>query len=180
MGKIFCLIGKSASGKDTIYHKILSDESLHLKTNVMYTTRPIREKEKEGVDYHFVYGDWTYFTLSDDFDLEQSDYLLVNTLEGYLLLKQYFEEEVIPIYIYLSDIIRLQRAVARETLEKNPKCSELCRRFLADEQDFSPENLENAHIPNNHYFENIDLEECTDQIKQKIKEYQKSYVKKKS
>ena len=53
MGKIFCLIGKSASGKDTIASQIFSD-CPHIKRMVSYTTRPIREKEEEGKEYHFV------------------------------------------------------------------------------------------------------------------------------
>ena len=53
MSKIFYLMGKSASGKDTIYKKI-RERMPELKTIVIYTTRPIREGEAEGVEYHFV------------------------------------------------------------------------------------------------------------------------------
>ena len=53
MSKIFYLMGKSASGKDTIYKKI-KETMPELKTIVIYTTRPIREGETEGVEYHFV------------------------------------------------------------------------------------------------------------------------------
>ena len=53
MGKIFCIIGKSSSGKDTIYKKLLQCHQLDLKTIVPYTTRPIRVGEQEGVSlYH--------------------------------------------------------------------------------------------------------------------------------
>ncbi len=45
MGKIFCVMGKSASGKDTIYNKILQDDSLMLSRIIPYTTRPIRDGE---------------------------------------------------------------------------------------------------------------------------------------
>ena len=54
MGKIFIIVGKSATGKDTIYKHLLMQEELNLKTVVMYTTRPIRKGETEGVEYHFV------------------------------------------------------------------------------------------------------------------------------
>ncbi len=54
MGKIFCLMGKSASGKDTIYRQLLLSEDLKLNKIVPYTTRPIREREKNGVQYYFV------------------------------------------------------------------------------------------------------------------------------
>lgn len=51
MGKIFYVMGKSASGKDTIYKKLL-ERFPGLKTVVTYTTRPIRDGETEGVEYH--------------------------------------------------------------------------------------------------------------------------------
>lgn len=54
MGKIFCLMGKSACGKDTIYKQILSEENLPLKTLIPYTTRPIRDGERNGVEYYFL------------------------------------------------------------------------------------------------------------------------------
>lgn len=53
MGNIFCVMGKSASGKDTIYNKILQDDSLMLSRIIPYTTRPIRDGETQDKDYHF-------------------------------------------------------------------------------------------------------------------------------
>ena len=53
MGKIFYVMGKSASGKDTIYKKLHS-RMPELKTVTMYTTRPIRDGEHNGVEYFFV------------------------------------------------------------------------------------------------------------------------------
>ena len=44
MGKIFYLMGKSASGKDTIF-RCLMERFSFLKTVVMYSTRPIRDNE---------------------------------------------------------------------------------------------------------------------------------------
>ena len=49
MGKIFCVMGKSASGKDTIYNKILQDDSLMLSRIIPYTTRPIRDGETQEI-----------------------------------------------------------------------------------------------------------------------------------
>lgn len=53
MGKIICLMGKSSSGKDTIYKNLMEDKSLGLRKLIPYTTRPMREGEQEGVEYHF-------------------------------------------------------------------------------------------------------------------------------
>ena len=53
MGKIYCVMGKSSSGKDTVYKK-LKEQYKEFRLIVPYTTRPIREGEKDGVEYYFV------------------------------------------------------------------------------------------------------------------------------
>ncbi len=45
MGKIFYIMGKSSSGKDTIYNRLRIDEGLKLSNLILYTTRPMREGE---------------------------------------------------------------------------------------------------------------------------------------
>ena len=54
MPEIVFIMGKSASGKDKIYKALMEDESLNLSTVTLYTTRPMRVGETEGVEYHFV------------------------------------------------------------------------------------------------------------------------------
>ena len=54
----------------------------------------------------------------------------------------------------------------REKEQIEPNYDELCRRFLADNKDFSKANLERAGI--NHYYENNDLQECTQLIQLEI------------
>ena len=54
MGKIFYLMGKSSSGKDTIYNKLLQNKKLNLQKIVLYTTRPIRAGEENGIHYYYV------------------------------------------------------------------------------------------------------------------------------
>lgn len=185
MSKIFYLMGKSASGKDTIYKRIM-DELPMLRNLVIYTTRPLREGEREGVEYHFtdhemfqrllatgkvieyrdydtVHGIWTYFTLDDgQFDHEEP-MLAIGTPASYRKLRDYFgAERVVPIYIEVDDGMRLMRAVEREKNQKEPKYAELCRRFLADAEDFSEENLCEAGIGVR--YENVEIEECVRQI----------------
>ena len=53
MRHLFYLMGKSASGKDSVYEYLLEDDELSLKPLIPWTTRPIRAKEQEGVEYHF-------------------------------------------------------------------------------------------------------------------------------
>jgi guanylate kinase len=187
MGKIFCLMGKSASGKDTIYRQLLLAEELKLKKVVPYTTRPIREREKDGVQYYFVdedrmreleaegriielrsydtvHGIWYYFTVDDSqVDLENNDYLIIGTPESYISFREYYgQDRVVPIYIELDDGVRLQRALNRENGQKEPKYEEMCRRFLADAADFSEEKLQAAGIDNR--FPNDDLAVCIGNI----------------
>ena len=191
MGKIFCLMGKSSSGRDTIFKKIRDDKELNLKPIVSYTTRPKSTNETNGVEYffinekelnkfekedkviekrvyHTVHGDWYYCTINDEqIDLESNNYLLITTLESYKSLKDYFgEDKVYPLYIHVEDGIRLQRALDREKNQENPNFDELCRRFLADNRDFSKENLSALEI--NEFYTNKELEECINNIKKDI------------
>ena len=56
MGKLFCIMGKSSSGKDTLY-RMLTDAGMEgLEKVVPYTTRPQREGEKTGREYFFCEG----------------------------------------------------------------------------------------------------------------------------
>jgi len=64
--------------------------------------------------------------------------------------------------IELDDGIRLQRALDRERKEEHPKYKEMCRRFLADCEDFSEEKIQEAGICRRFY--NEDLEQCLTEI----------------
>ena len=181
MGKLFYIMGKSSSGKDTIYKRLM-EQMPQMKTIVPYTTRPIREGETDGVEYFFVDEDrleelreaerviearsyntkcgiWTYFTADDgQIALDKYDYLVIGTLESCQALKEYFGEEyVVPIYIEVEDGLRLSRALERERKQVSPQYAEMCRRFLADAEDFSEANLKKADIERR--FRNVDLEE---------------------
>ena len=193
MGQIFVVMGKSASGKDTVYKKLVQDERLALKTVVPYTTRPIRAGETDGVEYHFVpedqwtawmseekiiesrtyhtmLGDWHYFTAADgQIQLAQHNYILIGTLAAYKQIRTYFgEEAVVPIYIELEDGERLQRALDRERQQVKPRYDELCRRFLADMEDFSEENVVQCGITKRYL--NDTLENCVKEIAGDIEE----------
>ena len=186
MGRIYYLLGKSATGKDTLYKEILKRRP-KLRTVTMYTTRPIREGEQDGVEYHFVddkqlaeletdgkivelrayntvHGIWKYFTVDDgQIDLEQGDYLLIGTLETYEKIREYYgAEHLVPIYIEVEDGERLARALERERRQAVPKYKEMCRRFLADEEDFCEENLKRLGIDKR--YRNTDMETCLNEI----------------
>ena len=180
-------MGKSASGKDHIYARLAAHKELALKKLVLYTTRPIRAEEENGKQYYFVtdekleefrsqgnliearayqtvHGIWTYFTADDgQVNLEKNDYLGIGTLESYMQMREYYGEEAFcPIYIEVEDGERLARALSRERSQKIPRYEEMCRRFLADQEDFSEEKIAAAGIRRR--FLNINLEECVEEI----------------
>ena len=126
----------------------------------------------ESRTYQTVYGPWTYFTADDgQIDLEKKNYLGIGTLESYENMKNYFGQEMLcPVYIQVEDGERLKRAIRREELQKEPKYAEMCRRFLADTEDFSEENLRRAGIKIR--FENKELENCIKEIKNCIQKLQ--------
>ena len=71
MGKIFYIMGKSASGKDHIYARLMQHTELNLKKMVLYTTRPIRDGEEEGKQYFFTDEEITrYQKQFENFNIE--------------------------------------------------------------------------------------------------------------
>jgi len=186
MGKIYYMMGKSASGKDTLYKEI-RERCPELRTVTLYTTRPIRDGETDGVEYFFVtkemldeydeqgkvielrtyhtiHGDWHYATVDDgQVELNGNDYIILGTLESYEKMKSYYgDETLVPVYIEVEDGERLKRALNRELMQEKPKYAEMCRRFLADSEDFSEENLKKAGISRRYI--NADKVQCLEEI----------------
>ena len=198
MGKIFVVMGKTSSGKDTVYKRVLdsltaSEGAAAPKTVVIYTTRPMRPGETNGVEYffateeelkklreqgkvieercfHTVHGPWYYFTVNDgQIDLENHSYLMINTLAGFEMIRDYYKKDntVVPIYIEADPKERLIRYINRESLQVNPNYKEVCRRFLADEEDFAEEELLRLGITKRYF--NQDLDECCSKIEADVK-----------
>lgn len=185
MGKIYYIMGKSASGKDTLYAKMLA-ECPKMRKITLYTTRPIREGETDGVEYHFVtpedieqfkkdgkliesrtydtvYGPWTYATVDDGSVIDRRNYVAIGTLESYKHIRNYFgDDKVRPIFIQIDPGIRIQRALNRENMQAEPKYAEMCRRFLADEEDFSEDKIAEAGITKRYI--NDDVGRCFAEI----------------
>ena len=192
MGKIYCIMGKSASGKDTLFARML-EECPKMRRFVTYTTRPMREGESEGTEYHFtdeaslkaledagkliekrtystVFGPWSYATVDDgQIHLDRRNYLYIGTIESYVKIRDYFgHDKVRPVFLEIDPGIRLQRALNRERMQKEPKYAEMCRRFLADEEDFSDDKVYAAGITRRYV--NEDLNECLARIIEDIEE----------
>ena len=165
-----------------------------LQQVVTYTTRPIRAGETYGKEYFFVseeemhemqeddkiiecrvyqtvHGPWYYFTANDgQINLEKGNYILITTLEGYRKLETFFGiDQVVPIYIEVDDFDRIERALKREKEQNTPCVAELCRRFLADEEDFSEEKLDETGIDIR--VRNDDFEEALSHIETMIQHH---------
>ena len=186
MGKIYYMMGKSSSGKDTLFKEV-KKALPWLQTITLYTTRPIREGERDGVEYFFVsedtlnayenqgkvieqraydtvHGIWKYATVDDgQINLDTSDYLVIGTLQTYERMQKFYgPDKLAPIYIEVEDGERLARALAREREQETPKYAELCRRFLADTKDFAEENLKSLGIQKR--FVNDNRTRCLEEI----------------
>ena len=194
MGKIFYMMGKSSSGKDSIYKELIRRRELDLKPVVIYTTRPRRSNERDGVQYHFitvermqemqragqiielrsydtVQGIWYYFTADDEhMDLVHENYLMLGTPESYRKMCDYYgNQQVLPVYIEVEDGERLIRALEREKSLAVPQYEEMCRRFLADQKDFSEEKIREAGI-SRRFSNNGEMQDCVEEAAAFIRE----------
>lgn len=192
MGHIYCILGKSGTGKDTVTEAILSSNDIEIEKIVPYTTRPKRENELEGVNYHYVsrdemenmerrgqivekrsydtvHGEWIYFTADTDIE-EDKDYIVITTQEA---LKKFIErfgsERIYVIYLKIDDKKRLERCINRESLQPMPNYSEVCRRFISDEKDFDEEKIKSLSSCS-FVDTDTDINECIKTIKSIITE----------
>lgn len=154
--KIIALFGESASGKDTLLKWAVSHFSDRLHPIVACTTRPPRQGEIDGVNYHFLsiedftqqvlqgeiieattFRDWFYGTQLSALDLDKIN-IGIFSPDALDCLIDNPNLSVQLIYVYTNDKTRLLRSLNRE---ESPDCYEICRRYLADLKDFSEERL---------------------------------------
>lgn len=163
MNKLFILIGRSCSGKDSVFNCLLNDPDLQkLKVLKMYTTRPKRKIENDN-SYNFVtnqewinmYFDnefieyrmydvyinnekrkWYYATAKNDITLDQNFMIASGhtIYSAYEILKEY-PNQVIPIYLYCQPKIIFDRACERKNIEYG-NIKEICQRFINDDNDY--------------------------------------------
>lgn len=152
--KIVALFGPAGSGKDYIQKKVMKTMfgKKWLHEIISCTTRPPREGEKDGIDYHFIptseefmnwqnlhkwleftsFRGWWYGTSFDHLSLDKINIGVFN-VQGVKTILADPQCEVLPIYIHTYDKLRLMRQLVREV---NPDCYEICRRFQTDKEDF--------------------------------------------
>lgn len=161
--KILALFGESGAGKDTIQRWIVSNIP-GTKGIVSCTTRPKRDYEIDGKDYHFIsnekfaekvldgtmleatsFNGWHYGTSLEE--LSETDINIgVFNIQGIECLLEDPRIHVEPVYILVRDKERLIRILNRE---EEPNCLEVCRRFQTDYQDFADIPFDYKGILNN-------------------------------
>lgn len=168
--KIIALFGPSAAGKDTIQRKMVSSLP-EVSGIISCTTRPPRENEKDGVDYHFLdnytfgekvlngsmleatsFRDWFYGTPIESLNRDTINIGVFN-IAGIECLLQDSRIDVLPVLIQVDDKDRLLRSLNRE---HEPDCEEICRRFLTDKKDFSKIDFQYFLIDNSKEYVNLD------------------------
>ena len=167
MRKIFAVMGKASTGKDTLT-KMLS-ETLELPIALSFTTRPMRVGEKQGVEYNFISdsdfwdlhgcdllaeytsyevasGETWHYGLTKE-ELEKAEYVLVIVNpDGFKQLTEIYGDKVCSILIDAPADVRIKRYLDRDAVTEE-KAEECCRRFLADNKDFKDIST-NHHITN--------------------------------
>lgn len=165
MYKIIALMGKAGSGKDSLMQGVLK-EYPELHEIISFTTRPQREGEQNGVQYHFITGeefgdkmlhgemieaavfnDWFYGT---GYDCLRSDCVNIGVFnpEGVVSLIVDPKVDVKVFYVRAGDKERLLRQLNRE---ENPDCMEIVRRFRTDLLDFADIDFEYTELINENF-----------------------------
>lgn len=155
MIKVIALMGKAGSGKDTILTTLTHQYPNEYNEIVSCTTRPPREREIDGVNYHFLtldefhqketdgdmletteFNNWHYGTALSSLSVDKVNIGVFNPA-GVRSLLQNRTIDLTVYYIQTSDKERLIRQLSRE---QEPDVHEIVRRFAADENDFSDLN----------------------------------------
>jgi guanylate kinase len=139
MGKCILFCGPSGSGKTTLVHYLLKTFP-QLNFSVSATTRPKRDKETDGVDYHFlsvdefkkriagnefleweeVYKDRFYGTLKSEVErsAQIGKVLLFDVdVEGGLNIKKYLNEKLLTVFVKPPSLDELHRRLAQRQTE---------------------------------------------------------------
>lgn len=148
--KVIAICGKSASGKDTLLRNIMMNYPwLHKVINC--TTRPPRENEVDGKNYHFLsleefahqdimgnmievakFREWFYGTSFRDLSEDEINIGVFNPAGVYALMQRE-DVDLYVVHVEASAKTRLLRSLTRED---NPDVDEIVRRYLADKEDF--------------------------------------------
>ena len=191
MKLMFCILGKSSVGKDTIINAVTTSHS-NLSKVIPTTTRPMRACEKNGHDYIFMSENSFMKKVENDQFMEYRQYdvldkngkklkwyygtafpnqpvsICTGSLEMYSnIIKNPKVSEnikVYPIYITVPEHERLFRMINRERRNQKPNFREVSRRYVQDNIDFSDEKCTEVGITEECTFINTDREEAINNV----------------
>lgn len=146
---LIIIFGKAGAGKDTLLQTVYKKRKDDLNLIISDTTRPPRDKEVDGVDYNFVsedfflthkdeyleytkFNNWYYGTRFTSLSKDKINIGVMN-LSG---IKKLYEYDDIKVKLYYVSAPEKERILRQINREKYPDIKEICRRFLADEEDF--------------------------------------------
>lgn len=158
---IIAIMGQAGAGKDSFLNTLANKDYLpQFSPIISCTTRPKRDYEKDGVDYHFltneefaeqvlngemleatVFNNWCYGTSIKSLTKNKINIGVFNP-EGVEILRDNQNINLTVIYIIADDKTRLLRQLNRE---ENPDCKEIVRRYGTDKNDFSDARIKNIH-----------------------------------
>ena len=175
--KVVALMGKAGAGKDALLHKIMEKYGDEFAGIVSCTSRPPREGEVDGVNYHFltseqfaeklmdgdmieavVFRDWCYGTSYDSLNPDKINIGVYNPQGVGILLDMEYDIDLFPIMVNCRDKTRLLRQLNRES---DPDCTEIVRRFGADAEDFGDCVWDKINLPDKHPHDEINNEAYT-------------------
>lgn len=176
--KIIAICGQAGSGKDSIMKEtLLINPNLH--EIVSCTTRPPREGEVDGINYHFltneqfaekvlngdmleatVFNDWCYGTAKSSLSLDKINIGVFNP-EGIENLLEY--HPTLNLKIFAIDCPSKERLLRQLNRELDPDVEEILRRWQTDRNDFRalPERFPHTVLYN---VEPYDLQTCAREI----------------
>ena len=183
--KILVLVGCSASGKDTVMNRLVKE--FDVKPVISYTTRPIRDCEQDGREYHFVTeeefermknndkfietrvyktvkGNWYYGLPKNGINItDDNNYITILDFDGLLELEKWLRsigqiDKLTSIYVDVTEQNRLIRSLNREQNMTKKQVEEVIRRYYNDESNVVPaKSYCDLVFPNNTYEEFDDL-----------------------
>ena len=157
---IMAIIGPSGCGKDKLLKTLLNEYPEKFHKIINHTTRPKREYETDGVDYHFIsaqefaekvlnfdmleatsFNDWFYGTAASSLSTEKTNIGIFNPDAILALL-----ESNVNVVIFRLDATDKTRLLRQLNREENPDVNEIIRRFQADKLDFDGIEEEFPHL----------------------------------
>ena len=161
--RVIAICGESAAGKDTYLQEMLKVGYGEVHEIISCTTRPPRQNELDGRNYHFLtskqyadkikrgemletshFRDWFYGTSIDALQHNKINIGVFNPTGIRSLLK----DPRVSVYVVRMIAPAKMRLLRSLNREDNPDVDEIVRRYLADEEDFKDFFLENERIFN--------------------------------